>query len=559
MNKLYRVLILLVFFGLGIQCASAANTISFNPQTVQMDMGSSQKVQVAIDNVPDGLSGFNITISVLDPKIAEITAFSFPGWSTLPRNSTFPSSSVWVQCFDGGRNVDFGYTNVSLGNITLTGKKSGTADLNISVDSYYDTDKVKGNINRIYPNAIPSKINILQSTPSITWSNPADITYGTALSETQLNAVAKDPVTGNTIEGTYTYTPASGAVLNVGNAQNLHFVFTPTDATNYNEASADVQINVNKATPAITWINPADITYGTALSETQLNAVAKDPVTGNPIEGTYTYTPAGGTILNVGNGQNLHVVFTPTDATNYNEVSADVQINVLEDVEQSVTDNDQPEIQSVTLFPANTTAGSKIDISANITDDVGVAEVTAGDIQMTNINGNWRGNITAPSSPGKYSLSIKANDAAGNTVDTSVPYNVVRRQGSVNAAVLPTVSKVAGGESTTVAIKVKNTQNIDDTFKVRVSVNGLPAFYRAGTSWFNWTEKTVNLGAKQEVLIPIEMKVPVGTVTGLKTFKASVNSEKFSVHGSGKGYLVIPRPSKNVNKQIGPKELWYSR
>jgi hypothetical protein len=31
---------------------------------------------------------------------------------------------------------------------------------------------------------------------------------------------------------------------------------------------------VNKATPIITWSNPADITYGTALSGTQLNAIA---------------------------------------------------------------------------------------------------------------------------------------------------------------------------------------------------------------------------------------------------------------------------------------------
>ena len=37
--------------------------------------------------------------------------------------------------------------------------------------------------------------------PTITWSNPADITYGTALSGTQLNATATDPVTGNTVNG----------------------------------------------------------------------------------------------------------------------------------------------------------------------------------------------------------------------------------------------------------------------------------------------------------------------------------------------------------------------
>jgi uncharacterized membrane protein len=173
-----------------------------------------------------------------------------------------------------------------------------------------------------------------------------------------------------------------------------------------------------------------------------------------------------------------------------------------------------------------------------------------------NVDGNWQGNITAPSSPGKYSLSIKANDAAGNIVDTSVPYNVVRRHGSVNIEILPTVSNVVAGENSNLAVKVKNTQNIDDIFKVQISVNGLPAFYRAGASWFDWTEKTVYLKANEEVLIPVEMKVPAGTVTGLKVLKASVNSKKFSVHGSDNGYIVISTPYKDINKKTGHKGLW---
>ena len=39
-------------------------------------------------------------------------------------------------------------------------------------------------------------------------------------------------------------------------------------------ASKNVTINVTKATPVITWSNPADIIYGTALNSTQLNATA---------------------------------------------------------------------------------------------------------------------------------------------------------------------------------------------------------------------------------------------------------------------------------------------
>jgi len=35
---------------------------------------------------------------------------------------------------------------------------------------------------------------ITKPTPTITWSNPANITYGTPLSSTQLNASASNPV-----------------------------------------------------------------------------------------------------------------------------------------------------------------------------------------------------------------------------------------------------------------------------------------------------------------------------------------------------------------------------
>ena len=77
--------------------------------------------------------------------------------------------------------------------------------------------------------------------PTITWSNPADITYGTPLSETQLNASASVP-------GFFVYTPASGTVLNEG-THTLRVDFTPSDATNYTTASSNVSINVVNNAP----------------------------------------------------------------------------------------------------------------------------------------------------------------------------------------------------------------------------------------------------------------------------------------------------------------------
>lgn len=151
-----------------------------------------------------------------------------------------------------------------------------------------------------------------QATPAITWSTPLAITYGTPLSAYQLNATANVP-------GTFSYSPSAGTVLGVG-TQQLMVTFTPTDTTTYTTANAGVQLTVNKANPVLSWPTPAPITYGTALSGTQLNATAT-------VLGTFVYSPAAGTVLPVGTNT-LRVTFTPTDSADYNGASGAVSIVV---------------------------------------------------------------------------------------------------------------------------------------------------------------------------------------------------------------------------------------
>jgi hypothetical protein len=73
-------------------------------------------------------------------------------------------------------------------------------------------------------------------TPKITWNNPAPITFGTALSDAQLNAATSVP-------GSFVYYPVSGTIQGVG-TQILQTTFTPTDTTNYTKASGSVLLNV---------------------------------------------------------------------------------------------------------------------------------------------------------------------------------------------------------------------------------------------------------------------------------------------------------------------------
>ena len=93
--------------------------------------------------------------------------------------------------------------------------------------------------------------------------------------------------------GTFVYTPASGTVLNAGVGQTLSVTFTPTDAANYTTATATVTITVSQGDADDHLADAGGITYGTALSATQLNATGRVP-------GTFVYTPASGTVLNAG-------------------------------------------------------------------------------------------------------------------------------------------------------------------------------------------------------------------------------------------------------------------
>jgi hypothetical protein len=84
-------------------------------------------------------------------------------------------------------------------------------------------------------------LTIRKAASVITWSKPADIAFGTALSPAQLNATAN-------LSGVFAYTPPAGTVLPLGLGQTLSVRFTPSDTIDYTSALATVAINV-KALP----------------------------------------------------------------------------------------------------------------------------------------------------------------------------------------------------------------------------------------------------------------------------------------------------------------------
>jgi hypothetical protein len=146
----------------------------------------------------------------------------------------------------------------------------------------------------------------------IDWFNPADVTYGTPLNATQLNATAH-------LSGAIAYTPPAGTVLDAGLAQPLTATLTPTNSGN--QYSKTVNINVNRAPVAATAAN-ASMVYGAAmpaLTGSLTGVVNGDAITAtysttasttSPV-GTYPITPA----LNDPNSRLSNYSVTPTNGT----------------------------------------------------------------------------------------------------------------------------------------------------------------------------------------------------------------------------------------------------
>jgi hypothetical protein len=295
--------------------------------------------------------------------------------------------------YDGRSKSATATTNPGSLTVGLTYDGSATAPTNAG--SY----AVVGTISDAnYQGSASSTFVIAKATPTITWATPSAITYGTALSATQLNA------SSGSLGGTFTYSPVSGTTLGAG-TQTLSVGFVPDDTTNYNSVAATtVSLTVNKATPTITWATPSAITYGTALSATQLNASS------GSLGGSITYSPASGAILSVGT-QTLNATFTPTDTANYNPASASVALSVAVAVPGSPT------------AIAVTTANGEATVTFTAPSNPGSSAITGFTIRATAADGSIV-TVNATGSPAKvtgltpgksYRFTVTANNSAGSS------------------------------------------------------------------------------------------------------------------------------------------------
>jgi len=232
-----------------------------------------------------------------------------------PPNSGVFSPTGTVTFFDG--TTSLGVTALGQGGVATLTTSALTAGAH-AISAVYSGDSIFAGSSQ----SLTQQVNLNVS--ALTWTNPAAITYGTALSGAQLNATAVD-AGGVAIAGTFAYTPTLGTVLNAG-TQTLSVTFTPANPGMYTGATGTVSLVVNQAATVVSWTpQVASITYGTALGAQQLNATTSGSG-GVAVAGTFVYAPASGAVLGVGR-QVLGVVFTPTSA-NYTGASGAAAITV---------------------------------------------------------------------------------------------------------------------------------------------------------------------------------------------------------------------------------------
>jgi sugar lactone lactonase YvrE len=175
-----------------------------------------------------------------------------------------------------------------------------------------------GNTNYTAATSVSEKTTAQEATQTVSFTGaPATAVYGTSFTVTATSNAPVTPILSTNapchVTGTTVYIDAASGTCIMTATWNGN--------GNYKLTTATQSTTLGVATPVLTWATPASITYGTALSATQLNATAS---TG----GTFRYNPVSGKILAAGT-QALSVTFTPALRTDYATVTGGVNLQVL--------------------------------------------------------------------------------------------------------------------------------------------------------------------------------------------------------------------------------------
>jgi len=333
--------------------AKASQAITFNalagktygdaPLAVSGSSSSGLTISFAIVSGPATISGTIVTITgvgTVTVRASQAGDANYNAAADVDRTFSVAKAAATImlsnlsQTYNGTPKTATATTNpAGLSGVTITYNGSSTAPTNAGS---YSVVVSLTNDNYTASNATGTLV-IGRATPTISWSDPSGITYGTALSSAQLNAIAS--FGGSNLPGSFAYTPAAGTVLNPGNGQVISTIFTPADSVNFNNASTSVHINVN-ALPSINITSPTAGAVFFAPASLSINASASDSDgTISKVEffqagillGTDTTSPYNFTWSNVAVG-NYTLTAEATDNLGAATTSSSISVSVVQPI-----------------------------------------------------------------------------------------------------------------------------------------------------------------------------------------------------------------------------------
>lgn len=185
---------------------AAGPTLSASSATTTVDEETT--VNVTVSEVPDGLSGFNVTLQVADPDVGSVVDASINDEMGLEEVAIVDDGAgVRLKAVDIDDVVQSGDGPVTLATVTLRGDATGSSALTIDVDQVDDDDG-----NRIGP-ALGDASLIVEdgsSDPSTTTEQPTGTSTATTTEQPTETSTEQPTRTQPTVETTADDAPTPG-------------------------------------------------------------------------------------------------------------------------------------------------------------------------------------------------------------------------------------------------------------------------------------------------------------------------------------------------------------
>jgi hypothetical protein len=135
-HALFTFLALLLAISLAAPAVSATQAIFSIGEIATV--GEETTVYLVLDSAPEGLSGYNVNLTLSNSSVAQITNITFPAWAA-DMNAIVPGvagQKILVKASDVNNNVGTGATNIALAAITVKGLALGSATISLSSPNF---------------------------------------------------------------------------------------------------------------------------------------------------------------------------------------------------------------------------------------------------------------------------------------------------------------------------------------------------------------------------------------------------------------------------------------